>query len=467
LPQARDLLLAAAEIAEDQNVEAGLLAEGMRVTLYLGDVAGATELVRRLEALHPLAPESRASAMLAAGMGRVLAGMGGVEQIRSAIPLLETGDGVHFEPRRLAWLMLAVLFLRDVSEARRVRDLVDALRPDMGAGRLAEVLWLVARYQATTEAWTTAGANYSEAVRLARETGQESELAMALAGLAWLESRQGKEEDCRAHAAEALALCGARDIHFGQAWADYALGDLDLSLGEAGAAVARLQSLVDWLDGNGLDDPDLAPAPELVDALLRSGERDRAARLAWAHLERARAKDRPWALARAHRAVGLVAEDFDSFFATALSWHLQTPDRFEEARTRLAFGARLRRAGRRMDARPELRWAVTEFERLGARQWGDQAASELAATGETVRRTESGVVPELTAQELQVCLMLAGSRTTRETAAALYLSPKTVEYHLRKVYVKLGIRSRAELAQHLQTSSGFGVAGGSEARQQR
>ena len=82
----------------------------------------------------------------------------------------------------------------------------------------------------------------------------------------------------------------------------------------------------------------------------------------------------------------------------------------------------------------------------GRQSWADQARAELAATGETARRRDASTVDELTPQELQIARLLAEGRTTREAAAAIFVSPKTVEYHLRHVYDKLGIRSREELA---------------------
>jgi DNA-binding CsgD family transcriptional regulator len=112
----------------------------------------------------------------------------------------------------------------------------------------------------------------------------------------------------------------------------------------------------------------------------------------------------------------------------------------------LAYGAHLRRARRRVRAREQLRAALEAFECLGARSWADQADAELAATGETARRRDASTRDELTPQELQIAHLLAQGRTTREAAAAIFLSPKTVEYHLRNVYRKLGINSREELA---------------------
>jgi len=100
-------------------------------------------------------------------------------------------------------------------------------------------------------------------------------------------------------------------------------------------------------------------------------------------------------------------------------------------------------------AREELRAALEAFDRLGARPWGELARTELEATGETARRRDASTLGALTPQELQIAQLLADGRTTREAAAALFLSPKTVEYHLRHVYQKLGVGSRAQLAEAL------------------
>jgi len=97
-------------------------------------------------------------------------------------------------------------------------------------------------------------------------------------------------------------------------------------------------------------------------------------------------------------------------------------------------------------AREHLRAAYDTFDRLGSATWAETAAAELAATGETARKRDPSTLDDLTPQELQIALLLAQGKTTREAAAAVFLSPKTVEYHLRHVYRKLGIRSREELA---------------------
>ncbi|MDX6538061.1 MAG: hypothetical protein QOD37_2402, partial [Gaiellales bacterium] len=117
----------------------------------------------------------------------------------------------------------------------------------------------------------------------------------------------------------------------------------------------------------------------------------------------------------------------------------------ERARTELAYGERLRRVRRRGDARSHLRDAHAAFRRLGAEPWAERARLELAATGETARKRDPSTLDQLTPRELQIALELAAGLTTREAAAKLYLSPKTIEYHLRSAYRKLGIASRGEL----------------------
>ena len=97
------------------------------------------------------------------------------------------------------------------------------------------------------------------------------------------------------------------------------------------------------------------------------------------------------------------------------------------------------------DCEAMVRAAVDVFDHLGADPWSEMARTELAATGETARRRDVTTLSDLTPQELQIALSLAEGRTTRETAAALFLSPKTIEYHLRSVYRKLDIGSRSEL----------------------
>ncbi|MEV6281804.1 AAA family ATPase [Kribbella sp. NPDC051770] len=446
--QARDILLAAAEAADDLPTRVRLLSDVVNACFHLGDTATALQVADTLDALLPsiAQPESRLLGLLACGVGRVLAGSGGSEQIRTAVSL---SGSVTLDRRHQVWVVIAPLFLREREGGREViqRILRDS-RDGVALGLLPGVLFHLARDQATTDRWADAATSYDEGIRLSRETGQTTELAVNLAGQAWLSARRGRTEDCHAQAAEAVALCTPRGIRIGLAWSSFALGDLALGQGDPAGALAAYEGLVEILGTGGMLDPDLSPAPELVEIYLRLGRLEDAVVTAEAFAERAAHKGLPWSLARAARVRGLVNDDED-LLVSALRLHGQTPDLFETARTHLVYGSWLRRARRRVDARVQLRLAVEMFDHLGAGTWADQAAGELKATGETARRREHSSADDLTPQERQVAQLLADGHSTREAAAKLFLSPKTVEYHLRKVYTKLGIHSRTELAEQL------------------
>ena len=345
--------------------------------------------------------------------------------------------------------MLGALWLRDSAAGRTLTGhAVERLRDQAAIGTLPSLLFYIARGDATTDRWAAAEAGYDETVRLARETGQSTDLALALAGRAWLQARRGRPADSRADAEESIRISRKHDVHVAHAWSMFALGELELAGGRMVESLEEFQRLSAILDDLGILDVDLMPGPELAEVLQRLGRGEQARAVAARYAQAARDKGQPWALARAGRTSGLLAADdgFEEHFEAALRLHEQAPDAFELARTQLALGGRLRRARRRVDARPPLRAGLSSFERLGATPWADLAALELRATGETAVRRAVGGVSELTGQELQIARMLAEGRTTRQAAAALFLSPKTVEYHLRHVYTKLDIRSREELA---------------------
>ncbi|TQN42740.1 regulatory LuxR family protein [Blastococcus colisei] len=454
--EARDELMAAAAERADTAPDTAvlLLADAIQACFYLADTAGVAEAAARIDALMPrtTAEPARWVADVARGIAAVLTGHGGPERIRRALRSVDPTGPLLRAPRVAPYVVLGVLFLRESGTGRQLVDIVVTdLRARSDLGTLPLLLFQIARDQATQASWDSAEVNYTEGAQLARETGSTSDLAACLAGLAWLEARQGREAVCREHAAEAAEISRPRHLALFQIWSLAALGDLELGLGRPEAALADFERLEALLARLGVDDVDLSPAPEMAEALVHLGRHDVARVQARAYAARAAEKGQPWAMARAARSLGLTCEEpeVDQHFAVALDHHGRTLDPFELARTRLAYGARLRRARRRIDARVQLRDAVASFDHLGAAPWADRAAAELRATGETARRRESSAREELTPQELQIATLLASGRTTREAAAALFLSPKTVEYHLRHVYLKLGLSSRAELAARL------------------
>ncbi|HEY5858009.1 MAG TPA: LuxR C-terminal-related transcriptional regulator [Aldersonia sp.] len=464
LDDARRLLQRAAASAPDPDRAVVAFADMVAAFFYLCDPTAGLAAADRLEALLPRCshPPTRIRAQVAIGIARVLAGRPGVAWIRTAVTELGEDTERHDDPRLPDWAVIGTLFLR---ESRAGRDLVARAVTDLRArtalSALPNLLFLTARDDATTDRWRSALTGFGEGIALAREAGQSTDLAVCLAGLAWLEARMGRADDSRAHAGEARDLARRYGIVIAALWADFADGDRCLAAGDAAGAICHYVRLSDELVRVGFDDVDLAPGPDLTEAYVRIGQADAAGAAAADYLARAERKGQPWALARAHRAAALVAADGRERVAAyerALSYHADNPDRFEEARTRLAFGAALRRDKTRVAARPHLRAALEIFDALGARPWSEAAARELDATGERAHRPGAGYLDVLTAQEIQIARLLASGRTTKEAAATLFLSPKTVEYHLRHVYQKLGINSRTDLAAALSADPEVGIA---------
>ena len=288
---------------------------------------------------------------------------------------------------------------------------------------------------------------------LARAIAEPLSVAFSASFLAACEALMGREDDAREHAATAVATIsdGASRTTLE---ARSALGMLELQLGHPEQAVVHLEPVQQALDRIGVVDPGYVHAtPDYIEALMRS-RRVPEAELTLEDLERrARVANRIWAQAAAARCRLLAAPDdeIDDHFTRALEWHGKAGRPLEQARTELVYGERLRRAGRRVDAREHLRRAVVVFERTGSRLFAERARKELAVTGERLRRTRDAH-EELSAQELQVALVVARGATNKEAAGELFLSPKTIEFHLRNAYAKLGVRSRTELANAMRGS---------------
>jgi DNA-binding CsgD family transcriptional regulator len=138
-------------------------------------------------------------------------------------------------------------------------------------------------------------------------------------------------------------------------------------------------------------------------------------------------------------------------FLKALRLREQAGVPFQQARTHLVYGERLRRARRRRDARVQLRAAAEIFDRLDARPWAERARAELRASGETMARAGNGG-EQLTPQELQIALLVSQGHTNAEVGQAVFLSTRTVEFHLSRAYRKLGVASRTELTRKLASA---------------
>jgi DNA-binding CsgD family transcriptional regulator len=190
---------------------------------------------------------------------------------------------------------------------------------------------------------------------------------------------------------------------------------------------------------------------ELIEAASRTGRPERAAEAVESLSESTRASDTPWARGVEARSRALIAdgETAESQYRDAIEWLEPTSLRVDLARTHLLYGEWLRREGRRLDARAELRSAHEDFSEFGMEGFAERARVELEATGEHVRDRTLRAVEELTSQESQVAGLAAEGYTNRQIAEQLFISPKTVEYHLKKVYRKLDVTSRTQLARRL------------------
>jgi DNA-binding CsgD family transcriptional regulator len=448
------MLVAVAETLEprDRLQAIRILCDAVCSTMAAGNpnayLTAAEHAIELLQDGDPL--EVAAVAHVAYGTVAILAGRGddGPRHLHEAAQLFTRLPLDGSDPLLLMCAGLTGLFLRESETGRYLieRALVEA-RDHAPTSALPVVVFYLGRHAFATDRWALARSLYEEAIRVAHETAQKAWLVGPVSGLAWLDALEGRADECRANAAEGLALAESMGLVVYGSWAHIAHGMLELGLGRAELALHHLRECEATLEGSSVTDPDVLPSPDIVEALVRLGRRTEAQAVATRYAGAAAAKGQPFALARSARANGLVADDrhFAELFDEALLHHESTPDSFERARTHLHYGERLRRVRKRVEARKHLRAALKTFDELGAAPWGERAMVELQASGETARVRDASHRRQLTPQELQVALTLAEGSTTREAAARLYLSPKTVEYHLRHVYDKLEIRSREEL----------------------
>jgi len=260
--------------------------------------------------------------------------------------------------------------------------------------------------------------------------------------MAYLAAVEGDQERCRQLADAALAEPVSAFTSGAKPWVHWALGLLDLGRGHPDTALVQLETI--WQGPARYHASALRSVPDLVEAAVRLGQPERAAEPLARFSDWAKRACTPGIEALAERCHALLeaGEEAEQHYVTALKLH---DGPFEEARTQLLYGAWLRRARRKSQARTQLRAAVDGMDRIGAAPWAEQARAELAATGATAPRRDWASSPRLTPQELQVARLAAQGLSNRDIAAHLFLSPRTVGYHLYKAFPKLGISSRSQL----------------------
>ena len=392
-------------------------------------------------------PFARMLAALLGGIGAHAAGdfAIAVTELRLALELAEELDdrAAVTQPLALLFAGRAALYLGDDRSAHLAhREAAGRAREAGALGVLTQILPILTTTEVWAGRWDSASANAREGLRLGREIGQHHLVAQALGLVALVAALRGDEEECRSVAAESRELASARGLGVVAEVAQWALVLLELALGRAEEALSRAREIsntlvVDW------------SALDRIEAAVRVGDQESAG--AWLDSFQPWVDNTgaAWARAVALHCRALLTKDVseaERLFLAALDAHAQAERPFERARSELAFGEFLRRARRRVEAREHLRAALDGFETLGASLWAARAQGELRASGQTARKRDPSTRGDLTPQELQIARFVSEGLSNREVAAQLFLSPRTIDFHLRNVFRKLGISSRTQLA---------------------
>jgi DNA-binding CsgD family transcriptional regulator/HEPN domain-containing protein len=440
----------------DRSLAASAMTEAVLAQTMTGPVPAYRATAERAFALaRPVGGEVEAMAAVALGCGLLLSGetAAGLELFERYGSIVEKPEVWHTAPELPGMYACLHASIERFDTAERLFEAMVGSARDQGAVRaLPYPLSGRALVDLELGRWPAALAGAEEAVELSREMVGGAMLASSLAALAQVEASMGRAEQTRAHAAESLALCKQLNAWAVEPEPVLALASLALSLGDHETAVGVWsQTTVDireWVLEPGWEHLD----DVMIEASVRAGRLSQAERELEDLQQKASRTGRTWAHAVAARCRGLLAPaaEIEEHFEDALQWHARAPLPFARARTELCYGERLRRARRRSDAREQLVRASATFHALGATIWAQRAERELAAAGYS-RRTPAEHSPwaELTAAETRVAQIIVEGATYDEAASALFVSPRTVESHLRQIYRKVGVRSRSELTRRL------------------
>jgi DNA-binding CsgD family transcriptional regulator len=457
IPEAIELLRAAAEEAGE---EPELLAPVERDLVFaLVSASFDFEAARpHAEALISYAEQLADNALLAEALANatILAFLlgGGVDE-ESIARALVLEDPDHRVPAQFRPTLIAGFLAFYTGQFERARSLLYPLRAELRARGADADLPMLCGTLAWLEAWAgaiaTARGFADEALEAATVAESETMMALSLANAALVEAHAGRAEWCRDRADAAEQAARRTGYGIATIWSSAALGLLELSLGNAKAAYGALEPWMKFVEGHGLTEPIRAFfLSDAIEALIALGELERAERLTNMLAERGRQLDRSFALATSARCRALLFAARGDLnralreIECACEEHKRLPMPLELGRTLLVKGQIERRAKRKAAAKRSLEHALAIFEEIGARLWVDKSQAELARVG--LRRAAPD---ELTETERRVAELAASGLKNHEVAAELFLSPKTVEANLARVYRKLAIHSRAELGARL------------------
>ena len=443
LADAVSALLEGIELSDDASFSLGMVLEACGMAMPLGDYDQLLRLCRRAAEFSPVTDHDRFIVVLLTGLAAEFEG----DYDRGAALAMEASEIAArlVNPRCLIWLAGTV---------GRVGNWGDGLRHATRAVRLARERGYVATLPQALEAQASqliglsqfdlAYAVAHEARQLALDLGIPWAGSWALADLAYVDSVRGDEELVHARLKELAQLTTSMSPAV-PAGMNRALGTLALVLGRPSEALDRLLASIAPVRPQ--SNPMLVGGvPDAIEAAARAERSEEMAEHLARYAAWVESFPNPARRALLARCQALADEsDAEQRFAEAIGL-IDALAPFDRARTQLLYGEWLRRERRRTDARPHLRVALEAFEQLRVSPWAERARSELRASGETARRRDTSTRDQLTPQELRVADLAAGGMTNAEIGAQLFLSPRTIDYHLRKVFAKLDIASRSDLA---------------------
>jgi DNA-binding CsgD family transcriptional regulator len=448
------LLLAAAKRLEPLDV--GLAREthleALRAAIFVGRLAkggGLFEVAQAARNAPPSSQPPRPADLLLDGLAlRTTAGFSaGTPMLRRALSAFRSEHISREEGLR--WLWLACVGAVDLWDDESWYLLSTRhLQLARDAGALSELpIALISRI--CVHVWAgefAAAASLNNEVEGVNEvTGSHLAPYGALALAAW-----------RGHEAEAAELIEASMQELVDRGEGQGLGLIDWTRAVLYNGIGRYEDALDAAQQAG-EHPEELPFAwglvELIEAATRTGKTARAAEALERLSETTRASGTEWALGIEVRSRALLSQGdaAERLYREAIDRLGRTRVRVELARAHLLFGEWLRRQRQRIEARTYLRTALEMFETMGAEAFAARTRIELEATGERARKRTAETRSDLTSQEAQIAALTAEGLTNRDVAARLFISPSTVEYHLRKVFQKLGVVSRAQLARSLQT----------------
>jgi DNA-binding CsgD family transcriptional regulator len=416
------------------------------------------EAVYHAEAAVALAREVGNEALLAEALGTQLLSQAilGRQAARATLEEAIAHQSVCEHMRVLAQpkFQCAVVWMwqEEVERARTAfRELVERGREIGDEGSLPYVLVLLAQADCLAGEFEFARRHAEEGYELAEQAGQQSLEAYLLGVRAHVDAHTGRADVAREAGEHALALADSMSARPAQMFAAAALGLLELSLERPAATIERLRPLIEFVQTEEIADPCWTRfAIDLVEALIEVARLDEAQSLLEWYEANAVRLGRSGAIAQSLRCRGLLAAASGDLpgshaaFERALAEHERSPLPFDRARTLLAYGGAKRRAKQKAAARQTLERALAEFDRLGAELYAERTRTELNRIS---GRSPSGGL--LTPTEQRIAELVAEGRSNKEVAAAMFVTAKTVETNLSRIYAKLGIHSRTELARRI------------------